>query len=40
MLHAQAYVPIVGRDEVTDEDVCNGALYQHSLISAAAVNGQ
>jgi hypothetical protein len=38
--HPHANIFIVGRDEVTDKDVCNGALYQHKLISATALQGQ
>jgi hypothetical protein len=30
----------VGRNQVTDDDVCNGALYQHKLISVKATHGQ
>jgi hypothetical protein len=35
-----AHISVVGRDEVTDDDVCNGALYQHKLISVTAAQGQ
>ena len=35
-----AHISVIGRDEVTDNDVCNGALYHHNLISAKAGQGR